>query len=231
MDLTEAELVGGVAEFDYVVADGNEDLIFASAETTNDSQDAATADLTFEHLLSQVNFAVKSPETGADGIVYTATINSIEVNVNSTDTYNAENGWSGTVTTPETYIYNVNGGAGNVSTDGELVYLGNGGGTYTFENALMLMPQAPGAGAGSFTFNYTLEGDGDFEQTETITVNFSDLEVATEWAAGFRYVYVINFETPVYIKYNVVDVTAWEDGDEIDVDADNNGNNEEIVTP
>ncbi len=190
---------GGGAEVSFLfTADGEIDLIAAADETTNADQTAATAQMTFNHLLSQINFAV----TGklADNIAIE--IGNITLNgLANASTYTLNNGNTGSWAAPTgdaaTYTYTF--GAADATTGD---YVGANGG-------LMLMPQTP---AGSFTFTYTLKSaDTDAViGTDTKVVPFSSINNTT-WEKGLRYLYVINFTSPVTIEYNVV-VNPWQEG-------------------
>lgn len=220
--------VAGTADysFDYAVAataDAQEDLIAASAATSKEE-----VSLEFNHLLSQVNFAVQGIED------VKIEIGQLAVNgVKSEGTYvfGAPGSWS-SQKTPANYEYLPNGVATHANdffeVDGTaadyspaIAYMGNGGGTYTSDNALMLMPQAFEAetdGKFSFVFSLTVkDADGsDDERAKDVveTVNLCGLDVNT-WEPGKRYVYVIDFTSymqggPIVFKVNVA---SWEDAE------------------
>lgn len=189
---------GGAAVSFPFTANGEIDLIAAADETTNADATAATAQMTFNHLLSQINFEV----TGklADNIAIE--IGNITLNgLADASTYTLSNGNTGSWAAPTgdaaTYTYTF--GAADATT-GKYVGVTDGG--------LMLMPQTP---AGSFTFTYTLKSaDTDAViGTGSPVVPFSSIN-NTPWTAGLRYLYVINFTSPVTIEYKV-DVNPWED--------------------
>jgi hypothetical protein len=210
--------------FNYTVKatyDIQEDLLAASVEPTL----LETIDLQYSHLLSQVNFAVQGME---DVKIEIADITLSKIL--STSTYTFSTGW-GTPSTTASYVYDplqvslVNLASGT-STDIE--YLGNGGGEYGNNNALMLMPQTfdpeNGGEDGTLSFGFTLtvdlDNDGDFTDTpdgakvfsDTALVNLSDFEQLV-WAPGKRYVYVIDFTGYIAggpINFNV-SVDEWED--------------------
>jgi hypothetical protein len=233
--------------FPYTVSDNSvtphQDLIAASYKTTNDNQAAATANLTYRHLLSQINFAV----VGLEG--YRVNVSNVSLNnVYDTNTFTFVQadavapaaGYPGSWDTPSgsgaDYSYNGTGQADNFATTSITpVTIGNG------TNALMVMPQElHGNTLGpNFSFSYTIQynnggnyvnipgGAGTVEVDLTDTAMFPDTK---EWEPGKRYLYVIYFESPVIIKYVVQDVEEWEDGftdPGIPVDVDNNRNGEE----
>jgi hypothetical protein len=220
--------------FDYTVktATANqEDLIVASVGPTIDEE----ITLLYSHLLSQVNFAVQGIEDVSIDIS-----NITVTDLKDENTYSFTNGWGTAVTSDSfaayTYVPDATNKATLVAGDSaDIVYLGNGGDTYTYDNALMLMPQTftPGnAGSdGQFSFTFSLivdtDNDGVFTDTATdpvgavakatnvpVVVNFGDFD-KLEWEEGKRYVYVIDFTSyiaggPITFKVNV---TEWEDAD------------------
>ena len=189
-----------------------EDLIAA----VNPNQLSPSVTLVFNHILTQINFAVQG--------MTNMKINVTNLKVNSvsnagTYTYGATSGamgsWSslsGGVSydyTPIAGILPTNGSNGNI------VYLGNGGGTYTRDNALMLIPQSFNlATGGNFTFNYEIT---DLAGTTTLrsgsaTAYFGDFNIHT-WALGTRYIYLIDFSALFVggeIKFTVT-VNPWVD--------------------
>ncbi len=224
--------------FTYVVTDGQEDLIASAASTNNSSQLAATANLTFKHLLSQINFAVK----GMHG--YRITVSNIMMHdVMSTRTYNfGTNGtigaWSNTAATVVAdYSYTIdatNGGiidyptSSTAPTAADNLFSANKAGT------LMLMPQSFGTSTtGYFEFDYTIEISPDGTNyyslipSGKVKVPLGSQDLAQRsWAPGYRYLYTIYFESPIVIKYNVTQIDPFVDGTGNDVDVDNNGNGE-----
>ena len=208
--------------FDYTVINDpadQEDLIGASVNATLAEQ----IDLQFNHLLSQVNFAVQG--IPAASIV----IGDIEVeSVKNSGTYSFNDGW-GTLDGAADYTY---------APDGDVLdrlAAGQGSGIeylITDENALMLMPQVFAAEAdGTFSFTFSLavdlDGDGDFAddgdspegariwaEDVDVVVNFSDFDTKT-WLPGKRYVYLIDFSSYIAggpITFTVV-VNDWEDAE------------------
>lgn len=208
----------GVVTFDYTVeddADTQEDLMVASASTTAASPAAATANLTYKHILSQVNFAIQGKE---NLIVEITDIQVVGVKNAGTFTFNTigATGDAGTwalTTDVDDYAYtSVNGDA----TDGtdDILYLGNPGGSSgnTNTNALMLMPQSFAAGdVAGFTFNYELRNlnGGDVIESGSATVNFADLSMKT-WNQGKRYLYIIIFD-PILLQFTVDIEEDWVD--------------------
>lgn len=177
----------GVASFSYTVpttvAD-QKDLIVAKASTNSES-----VALAFDHILSQVNFAVQGIKN-----MKISVSNIIVSSVANTSTYNYSTGWA-TPTGTVNYGYTpITGALPTAGTDA-ITYLGNGGTAYGYDNSLMLMPQtfAPATG-GNFTFNYAIT---DMAGTETLktgsaTAYFGDFNLAT-WSPGTRYIYLIDF--------------------------------------
>ncbi len=217
---------GVSASFDYTVpvAGSQVDLIAATATTNNDSQDDATAELLFGHILSQVNFAV----VGLDGVKIT--IEDIEVSgVKNEGTYTfGATGWGATAAVDagvsNTYAYTPAGDNFTDMTDAVL-YLGNTGDIGADkdngnDNALMLMPQTFTKGGGAvFTFDYEMENAAGTDLgSGTATVDLGDLGT-TAWEPGKRYLYKMIFQSPVYILFDV-DVEDWVDGSVIEVDVE-----------
>ncbi|MDR0954360.1 MAG: fimbrillin family protein [Rikenellaceae bacterium] len=178
----------------------------------------AHVNLNYDHLLSQVNFAVVAMP------YVKITISNITVTgVTNQASYSFKNGvWTGHTGTG-TYVYVPDGGAkttleaGSVASSSK-VDLGNG---TTLSNALMLMPQVFNTSStATFSFTYSLDLDkdsnGSFETSiasgKSATVNFGDFD-KLEWEKGFRYLYVIDFEswfTEGKITFDV-QVSGWQD--------------------
>ena len=207
---------GTGGSFQYTVPAVTEDLI--AAYTPNES--SANVTLTFNHLLSQINFAVQ----GLTGHKITITNPISLTGVNSVNTYTFGSGW-GTPTTPTSYTY-VPAAAASVfpttsAASSDILYLGNTGNiaigaNNANNNALMLMPQsfAPTSG-GYFTFGYTITDEFDGAVTNgtgTATAYFGDFTTNT-WESGKRYLYLIDFSNLFVggpITFTVV-VNAWTD--------------------
>jgi hypothetical protein len=210
-----------VESFDYTVATdpaAQKDLMVASANTTSETEMSSTAVLVYNHILSQVNFAIQ----GQEGLYIS--ISNIKVSgVLNSGTYTFGSGWGPLA------------GAGNYdytpltqTTDGsgDILYLGNAtgfGGSLNNNNALMLMPQDLTLGSGKFSFDYEIKNVDDIILAEgtDIDVPFSGL-TPNVWEQGKRYLYTLDFEEIHYIKYTV-SVVSWEDydnavGGEIDVE-------------
>jgi hypothetical protein len=213
---------GTDAAISYTVAD--EDLIAATATTTPTS---TTANLTYGHLLSQVNFAIQGL-TGVD-----ITVSDIKVNnVHGSGTYlfpMADDSWTVFDDADQNYDYV----APATTTDGDegeaIVYLGNQGGNDPAENdktnALMLMPQTIET-ASTITFTYTLvDSDNDAPLSEVNASASVDLkDLSTAWLPGKRYLYTIVFESPSVIKFEV-SVGDWTDDTPGTIPVNNNPNN------
>lgn len=205
-------------EFDYV-AEHDEDLMVASANTTHFSEPEATAHLVYRHVLSQVNFAIQGKE------YLIVEINNIKVvGVHDSGTYNfGTNLWSGLSGDTE---YEYNSVRGN-TTDGsdDILYMGNMGnaGTNDCDNALMLMPQSfAGNSAAGFTFNYVLRNLNGGDEIDSDTDVFVDFDrFGIDWNQGKRYLYKIIFD-PVLLKFEVDVEEGWLDYNGIDgiVDVD-----------
>jgi hypothetical protein len=221
--------------FDYTVAatpDTQKDLIAATVAPTM----VEVIHLQYAHLLSQVNFAVQAIED------VKIEIGDITVDaVKDKNTYSFKNNsWGSTPSQSENFAaYKYVPDETSLATlaagsSAGIVYLGNGkdaASGYTYDNALMLMPQTFVAGGdGTFSFEFSLtvdiDNDGDFTDTgdggaavkatdEPVTVNFGDFDKLT-WESGKRYIYVIDFTS--YIAGGpitfTVDVTEWKDADE-----------------
>ncbi|MDR2894979.1 MAG: fimbrillin family protein [Alistipes sp.] len=217
MDADPTSTISGTT-FDYTVsatAATQEDLIFAGVQGTTSTE----INLLFNHLLSQVNFAVVPLAN------MTVNVSNIEVNdVNSKGTYTFANGtgsW-GNTNTPADYTY---AASGDITT----ATSGVDNGVYYYksaDNALMLMPQALEDGA-NFTFDYTITDSvtgGNLASGQDVTVPLNDLAEVTVWSAGVRYVYVINFDEVVEGGGDItfsVSVNDWSDSGTVTVPTDN----------
>lgn len=216
--------------FDYTILGvaTQEDLIGAYTAAIQDEE----VILNFNHLLSQVNFAVQ----GIPGVKIE--ISNISVNdvLNSgTYTFGQSTPWALEATDAD-YVYDLTAAKAVASletlaegTSNEIQYLGNGGAdNYANANALMLMPQTfdeTTTGNFSFTFSLTVDtnGDGDFddETANPANTNISktvDLDIfeTTAWAPGKRYAYVIDFTSYLAggpISFKVI-VNDWENDDD-----------------
>jgi hypothetical protein len=210
--------------FSYTVktlASQQDDLIAASVAPTMNEVIA----LQYNHLLSQVNFAVQAIKD-VKIVVGDITVDKLK----NKATYTFSTGW-GTREADSFTAYTYAPNATPLATlaggqSSAVVALGDGGATMA--NALMLMPQtfdpANGGTDGTFSFTYTVvidaNNDNDFDdaeditKTDTATVNFGDFPTAT-WAVGKRYLYVIDF-TPLITGGPItftVKVADWADAD------------------
>ncbi len=215
------------ATFDYTIpaVASQKDLIAATDETNQ-----AGVVLEFNHLLSQVNFAIQGVQN------VKVVITGLEVNdVVHEGKYSFKNNTWGALTSPTgtkgdyTYAYTTgeNVSDGKNVTDGTttVVTMGNSAGG----NALMLMPQdftASGA-TGSFSFSYALyDITADLDDTEdpatplregSTSVDLKDF-TGDAWEMGKRYVYLIDFTD--FLKGGkiafTVSVNAWVDADQPD---------------
>ena len=214
---------GTEASFDYTVPNelaAQTDLMAATATTTNDSEEDAKAMLLYSHLLSQVNFAI----VGIEGIEIT--VDNIAVNgVKNTGTYTfGAAGWGSTAALngASAYPYQATVST-NLEDADETVY-----NLRTEANALMLMPQTFVGGDGNFSFTYTMRnslGALLTEENVPVSVDFGATELAAytnRWEPGKRYLYVINFEAPYLLSFDVDIDSDWMDweGDFIEVDAE-----------
>ena len=212
------------ASFAYTVQGigTQEDLIAACVPSTLNTVIA----LNFDHVLSQVNFAVQ----GIEGMYIT--LSNMSVNgVKNGGTYTFVSGWGTTPAGSANYAYVTHSTAATTfpATDGTngILYLGNkGGATQTDnnnDNALMLMPQTfPTAGTGgNFTFDYLITDMAATPLTlksGSATAYFSDF-TTNEWELGKRYLYLIDFSNlfvggPITFTVNV---SPWTDASNLDV--------------
>ncbi len=189
--------------FDYS-ATHDEDLVAAGIPTSD-----YNVNLAFQHVLSQVNFALYTTEH------LKITINSIALNgIKYTGTYTmgTGQGWSD-VDGATNYSYELDG-ASNITdgtaTSGTLVDLNDG------SNALMLIPQTF-ADAANMVINFDLSragvsGDDVIVDGAEATVPLNNFEIL-EWLPGKRYVYQLDFSSYIQtgeIKFNV-SVGPWVD--------------------
>ncbi len=218
---------GTGATFEYTVKptpatsagpDTQEDLIAATISTP-----LAAVPLQFNHLLSQVNFAIQGVKNVQ---VKITNLKVKDVKSKATYTFGSTTGW-GTRTLNANYDYYPLTGS-NI-TDGlatTIQPMGNYGGPLSSanKNALMLMPQTFAvAGDGNFSFDYELYafgatiGTDDALATGSTTANLNDFTIAT-WDMSKRYVYVIDFTD--YFKSGkiafTVTVNPWTDAEETD---------------
>lgn len=194
----------------YVVQDeaNQEDLIATTATT-----DSHLVALNFEHLLSQINFAIM----GIDSVQVEVT-NITLSGIADAGTYTFGSGWD-TPTGNATYVYTA---AGAEMTDGTsaILCLGNRGGgdpaNNANDNALMLMPQQFDTASVSFvSFDYEIFDMDDVSlESGSESIDLSTLGT-TLWDAGKRYIYVIDFSGDDIIFY--ITVSPWTDGNIIDV--------------
>ncbi len=239
---------GSSVKFDYTVpAGGGVDLIAAGpANTTNANATSAKATLNFKHVLSQINFAIR----GLDGYEITITAPKIK-NVAKSGTYmlgGGSNSWTPDYTSVDEYTYAAGGfvGAYNatptyLTSDATAPSAGN-------TNGLMLMPQTHNVPTGNssmvnqvntatdpyFTFDYEIKdaafsGSNGFVTTGTAIVPLGHTSLTATWEPGKRYLYIITFESPIFLSYTVdVDSNPWTNGSDSDVDTDSNKNGNEV---
>lgn len=212
---------GTDASFSYIVggtdATGDQEDLIAATTTTIEQQ----VTLTFNHLLSQVNFALQGmPNVQIE-------VKNIQVNsVYSTGdyTFNEENGgsWAQVESAFATYGYTpITNSNKTDGTDGDISYMGNGGSTYTNSNALMLLPQDFSSNTGAtISFDYILKdmsgaaiGNTSDAAPGSTSVYLSDFSIS-KWEMGKRYLYLIDFSSYLesgYITFKVT-VNDWEEG-------------------
>ncbi|MDL2211183.1 fimbrillin family protein [Bacteroides sp. OttesenSCG-928-M17] len=210
---------GNGASMTYTIPSPQVDLIAATAITNE-----ATVPLAFNHILSQVNFALQE--------VPNIQIELTNIKVNGvykagTYTFGTDGGsWSSQSTT-DNYTYipysdetanpkiytNITNGVGD-----DISYMGNGGTVFTRTNALMLMPQSfSEATHGHLSFDFKLtamDGTTVLADVKGTTFNFCDFETTT-WSIGKRYLYLIDFTeylTKGEISFTVT-VNGWEDAE------------------
>lgn len=175
--------------------------------TRTDAGDGAVT-LKFDHVLSQINFAVK----GAAG--YTVTINSdIFINYihNSGKYYFADPAqgqpayWED-VDGIASYKYDVPDLGSMSFTTEDIISLA------TANNALMLMPQyMDGTNEmNTITFDYTISEDGISENKYTGPAKI--FLSGMTWEPGHSYLIVLDFSGP-YITFEQVDLGPWQDED------------------
>ena len=215
-------LAGTFAYAVQATAATQEDLIAATASTISEN-----VTLQFNHILSQINFAIQ----GIEHVKIEVT--NIKVNgVKGAGTYtydltNATLGSWGTYTggaVNYAYAPHAAGLMPTSGTDNKILYLGNtgkigvaNGENNTRNNALMLLPQTfVAATGGNFTFDFVIKDLSDvtlFSDTDVV-VYFGDLTPST-WTLGKRYLYLIDFSDyvlggPIVFTVNV---NNWEDFD------------------
>jgi hypothetical protein len=214
---------GSQATFGYDVA-GNVDLMVASATTTQATQASATAPLIYKHILSQINFAIAG---GVGAYIHVQNISIGGIPSVGTYTFGSSNIWS-SLSDRRNHAYTPAESAQTTGVADEIVYLGNHtGGTskLDYSNGLMMIPHALGAGETlSFEFQMTddlgnsLIPEGELTGTNSewkpVTVDLAGLGEIAQWDASKRYIYILNFETPHFIRFTVdVDPLGWQDYD------------------
>ncbi len=227
--------------FNTKTANAATDLMAATGTST---QANATAPMLFKHLLSQVNFAIQGVGN-VKIFVKDIKVNNILVEGEYTldDAIPADHSaWNTSGSGLDFFSYEITTGGGGVhettgnkipngGTSADIIeYLGNGNGINNNNtNALMLMPQQVSTGTGTITFEYKIEdifgnllvADEDMAPDDTdgfnsATFNLNNISNITQWDPGYRYLYILSFETPDYIKFNV-NIDGWLDttGEEI----------------
>lgn len=200
--------------FGYTVAadpDDQEDLVGATVTTRN-----SAVTLQFGHLLSQVNFAVMGMEDVKIEISAVTVDGVIEDGI-----YDFANGWTLGSSNSTSYEYGTTPDPFVANDVTGIQYMGNGGAVYTNDNALMLMPQTFTTQLnGTFSFHYklsVLDTDGVAVEVfeNDVTAYLCDFETVA-WAAGKRYVYLIDFTYflaggPIVFTVNV---TPWVNDDD-----------------
>lgn len=201
--------------FDYEVPNDpadQEDLVAAYAYSTSV---APVAQLGYQHILSQVNFAVKGKKglmvmvgnISLSGVKNKGTFDFLnwDVDDSSTGFYTYSHDNNNTLTT-----------TGGEEDDEKVYYLGNWSGDNSNSNALMLMPQTLEDGILIIEFKFI---DRDINpSTIPYTTALIPLKVlnTTEWKMGKRHLYVLSFD-PAYLGYEA-SLPEWEDGDSSTVD-------------
>lgn len=215
---------GTDASFDYDAKANDKDLMVAGTTTT---QADTEADLTFTHILSQINFAIK----GQDQIKIS--VQNIQINdIPSAGTYTFDGvttgAWSD-LGTAEDFPYTPAVTAATTgSGDSEVIYLGNNTQTPSLANtnALMMIPHTLGA-AETLTLEYQItdmngnslipagELTGTGNAWKPAEVQLNTLLEATAWEQSKRYLYVLNFDNPANpLTFTVEVVTdGWVDYD------------------
>ncbi len=197
--------------FNYAVrsVDNQEDLVAVGVSTSD-----YMVTLGFEHILSQVNFALYETEH------LKITVNSITlkgVKDTGTWTMGASRGWSN-VDGAAQYSYELDGVSnitdGSTAT-GTLIPLKGA------DNALMLMPQTFADDA-ALEINFDLArvgtngGDEVIVDDEVSTVLLNNFEIL-EWTRGKRYLYQLDFSSYIQtglITFNV-SVAGWDGEEEV----------------
>jgi len=196
---------GTDGSFGYTIQSTQVDLI-----ATKTVSNLAAVTLTFNHLLSQVNFAIK----GFDGVkIEVKNISVNGVKNSGTFAYNAA-GWS-SLSGSASYNYTPVGSAITDGTDA-ILYLGNKGGTNQADNnnanALMLMPQP--LGTATIKFDYEIKNaisEVVMDAANNVEVDLIDL--VANWLPGKRYLFLLDFSSLLsedYITFTVV-VNEWLD--------------------
>lgn len=231
-NVTSFAVASSKATFDYVVpaVEDQEDLI-AAAKTTADKD----VTLAFQHLLSQVNFAVQ------ETYEFRVKIRSIELkDIVNTGTYtlNADNTGSWNITSATKAAYELRKPTTeDWITDIESTEI-HPLSSSTLGNALMLMPQDFAVNLdATVTIEFDLfieEGDFDVEDDCYYTNGWQEEPGAgakatfklkdfltTKWLSGMRYTYLMDFTNyldDLTINFTVVTVDAWENYDKNDND-------------
>ncbi len=209
-------------EYTIPVVDSQVDLVAAYKPNHNN----AAVDLTFYHILSQVNFAVQ----GVSNVKIA--IKDITIKgVSNHNTYTFGTGWGGTPDGSASYVYKAKSyGAGDgttytsgtntLTTDGtKITEIKLGSGASTDGNALMLMPQSfNSSSTATMEFTYTLTAmDGTTPLgTGTTSAYLRDFTTTT-WEVGKRYLYIIDF-TEYFKGGNItfsVTVDTWKDNENV----------------
>ncbi|MDL2211182.1 fimbrillin family protein [Bacteroides sp. OttesenSCG-928-M17] len=208
---------GTAATMDYTIQSTQEDLLAATTKTAD-----AQVDLAFNHILSQVNFALQGVKNvqieltniKINGVKNAATYTFSTTNAGSWGSHG--NGTANYDYTPVGNTYKTDG------TSDAIQYMGNKGGSNANDNAnnnaLMLMPQTFAAATdGNISFDFKLtamDGSTVLANVTGTTYNLCDF-MTTTWAIGKRYLYLIDFTeflTKGQINFTVT-VNGWTDAD------------------
>ena len=209
-------------KFGNITVDGANqfDLLYSNTveRSNTPSLDKSAIDFTFEHLLSEVKFTLKS---GFGATTKVAVSNFKFYGVKTKESYDATQNtpaWTSTSTA------NTSGNTNFTAADAETAQ-SSADAPVDVVNSWLVIPQANGTGSDPVemvSFTVTLSDDENASVNDTKTI-VAKLPVIT-WQKGYRYNYIFTITPEAmdiddnYITFDAPTVTAWTDDTTLTVD-------------